>query len=302
MPVESVAAFLPQVYRWVFCVGLAILLVAESVAPLISVESERRRIRHVLRNFGLWFLALGLAEGLIGAGLLGIPARALASQGCLSGVAGGTWVGLVLGVLILDFGQFVFHRLTHLHPLFWAVHAVHHADETLDVSTALRFHPVEIALSLVWKVGFVTACGLPLWLLGVRAVLLAPLVMIQHANARIPAAVDRALQWVFVTPALHRTHHSSAVADRDANYGEIFSFWDRLFGTFLSPAAMAPDQYGVAGLQGERWQTVPAMLAMPLYVGAAVLDVSREVLVSRPTTRGRRGLSSTTRLSVRRIV
>lgn len=265
MDAEQLILAVAPTYSAIFSGVLAALLVLESLVPLDPIESEARRARHVVRNFALWVVAVLFAHGLIGVELLRVPERLFgAPSGSIFGVSMPFLPWLAMGVLILDLGQFVFHRLTHLQPWLWSIHAVHHSDDAVDVSTSLRFHPLELALGLTWKVGLLTAVGLPLWLIAARSFVLMPLVLLQHANVRIPAAVERPMRWIFVTPGLHKIHHSPRAAGNDSNFGEIFSFWDRILGTLceLSPAGSKP--YGLIGLRGGRGQSVIAMLAAPV--------------------------------------
>jgi len=262
---EQLTPVLARVYSATFGGGLAILLLAETLAPLVPPGSERERARHILRNFALWVLSLLLADGLVGTWVFGLPKRLyVVPSGSLFGVSMPFLLWLASAVLVMDFGQYVLHRLVHLQRSLWLIHAVHHSDDRLDVSTALRFHPLEIAISLVWKVGFLAVCGLPLWLLAARSILLTPLVMLQHANVRFPGSIERPLRWIFVTPGLHKLHHSPRATENNTNFGEIFSFWDRVFGTLRDPARARPDAYGLTRLRGDRWQTVGALLATPL--------------------------------------
>ncbi len=126
---EYLVASIAGIYSATFSAGLALLLLTESLAPLVSFGSYAERARHVLRNFALWILALIFAEGLVGAGLLRIPERLYETPpGAMFGVSIPFLPWLVIGILILDFGQFVFHRLAHLARWLWLVHAVHHSD------------------------------------------------------------------------------------------------------------------------------------------------------------------------------
>ena len=142
--------------------GLFLLLLTETLIPLDPIGSDQVRARHVLRNFSLWISSLFLAELVVGIWILGIPERLYTTSfGLLHAATLPFPALLVLGVLLVDFGEYVFHRLAHSQRWLWLIHAVHHSDDRLDVSTGLRFHPGETALNLVWKVGFLAALGLP---------------------------------------------------------------------------------------------------------------------------------------------
>jgi sterol desaturase/sphingolipid hydroxylase (fatty acid hydroxylase superfamily) len=140
----------------------------------------------------------------------------------------------VLAILVLDFAVWAQHWLSHKIPLLWRLHQVHHADLDIDVTTAIRFHPIEIGLSMLWKIVWVLALGLP-----VHAVLLFEIIlnggaMFNHANIDLPRWLDGLLRSVIVTPDMHRVHHSVLRREHDSNYGFNLSIWDRLFGTYTA--------------------------------------------------------------------
>ena len=142
------------------------------------------------------------------------------------------WAQGLLAVLLLDLAVWAQHWATHRVPLLWRMHRVHHADRDLDMSTALRFHPLEIALSMLFKMGVALALGAPLWALIVFELLLALLPMFNHANLALPLWLDAVLRLVIVTPDMHRVHHSTRRIEHDSNYGFCLSIWDRLLGTY----------------------------------------------------------------------
>lgn len=140
----------------------------------------------------------------------------------------------ILAVLILDFVKYAVHRAHHAFPLLWRVHQIHHSDPDFDVSTAGRAHPIEVLLTQGATLAAVFILAPP-----VVAVLIAELLacfqsFFEHANASLPAGVERGLRWWIVTPDLHRVHHSREVWDQSRNLGEIFTWWDRLLGTYSS--------------------------------------------------------------------
>lgn len=147
------------------------------------------------------------------------------------------WVEFALAFLLLDFAIWLQHLLSHKIPVLWRLHRVHHADRDMDVTTAIRFHPVEIALSMLLKIGLVYALGVPLAAVIAFEVVLNGAAMFNHGNVRIPGAVDRGLRWLVVTPDMHRVHHSVDRTEHDANYGFNLSVWDRMFGTYVDQPA-----------------------------------------------------------------
>ena len=138
----------------------------------------------------------------------------------------------VIAILALDLAVWAQHWATHRVPLLWRLHRVHHADRDFDMSTALRFHPLEIGLSMLFKLGIALALGAPLWALIVFEVLLAVLPMFNHANLALPLWLDSLLRTVIVTPDMHRVHHSTSRLEHDSNFGFCLSVWDRLFRTY----------------------------------------------------------------------
>lgn len=143
------------------------------------------------------------------------------------------WIAaIVLTVVVLDLIIYLQHVMLHAVPILWRFHRMHHTDLDFDVTTGVRFHPVEILISLIIKLGAVAALGPPA--AGVLAfeVTLNATSMFNHANVRIPARVDRVLRLAVVTPDMHRVHHSMLVSETNSNFGFNLPWWDRLFGTY----------------------------------------------------------------------
>jgi sterol desaturase/sphingolipid hydroxylase (fatty acid hydroxylase superfamily) len=148
------------------------------------------------------------------------------------------WVGLVASVAILDFAIYLQHVLFHAVPALWRLHRMHHADLEFDVTTGLRFHPIEILLSMVIKLAVIAALGASAAAVLIFEVLLNATAMFNHSNVRIPLGLDRILRWLVVTPDMHRVHHSILVREANSNFGFNRPWWDRLFGTYRAqPAA-----------------------------------------------------------------
>ena len=148
------------------------------------------------------------------------------------------WIEIVLALLIFDLAIWTQHLITHRVALFWRFHRVHHADRDVDVSTGVRFHPVEIAASMGVKIGLVYALGPAPFAVLLFEVILNGSSLFNHANIALPAGAERALRWVLVTPDMHRIHHSARRDEHDSNFGFALSLWDRLFATYRGvPAA-----------------------------------------------------------------
>src|SRR6516162_6966597 len=148
------------------------------------------------------------------------------------------WASIIISVILLDLAIYLQHVLFHAVPALWRLHRMHHADLEIDVSTGLRFHPIEILLSMVIKLAVVVALGAPATAVLMFELLLNTTSMFNHSNVRIPERFDAALRWLVVTPDMHRVHHSSLSRETNSNFGFSLPWWDRLFGTYRAqPAA-----------------------------------------------------------------
>ncbi len=160
------------------------------------------------------------------------------------------WVAVPLSILFFDLAIWAQHLITHKIPILWRIHRVHHADVDIDVTTAIRFHPVEIALSMLLKIGLVYLLGPPAIAIILFEILLNGTAMFNHANIKLPKGLDAVIRLFLVTPDMHRVHHSVDRAEHDSNYGFALSIWDRLFGTYI-----AQPREGHDGMQiGLEWQ------------------------------------------------
>lgn len=139
---------------------------------------------------------------------------------------------LVCAILIFDAWMYSWHVLNHLHPFFWSFHKVHHSDPEVDTSSAFRFHPIEIILSNIFRLGVIAVLGLRLGDLLAYETVLLPVIMFHHSNVKISERFDRLYRIFIASPHMHRIHHSDIVHETNSNYGSIFSFWDRIFRTF----------------------------------------------------------------------
>lgn len=143
------------------------------------------------------------------------------------------WIEILGAIVILDFAIWAQHWITHRVPLFWRFHRMHHADRDMDVTTALRFHPVEILASMALKIGLIYLLGPQAVAVVLFEILLNATAMFNHANIALPQWLDRIVRLVLVTPDMHRVHHSANRAEHNRNFGFALSIWDRIFGTYL---------------------------------------------------------------------
>ncbi len=152
--------------------------------------------------------------------------------GFLNAVALPSWAAIPVAVALLDLAIYFQHVTFHAVPALWRLHRVHHADLDFDVTTGTRFHPLEILVSTALKCAAVAAIGAPAIAVLAFEVMLNATSMFNHANARLPARLDRWLRWLVVTPDMHRVHHSIVYDESSSNFGFSLPWWDRLFGTY----------------------------------------------------------------------
>jgi len=175
------------------------------------------------------------------------------------------WQALFIAVVLLDLAIYLQHVLVHAVPILWRLHMVHHADLDIDVTTGLRFHPIEIVFSMLIKIGVVVLLGAPVVAVLIFEVVLNGMAMFNHSNLRLPKLVDTAVRSLLVTPDMHRVHHSVIRCETNSNFGFNLSIWDRLFGTYIAQPQMG-HQNMLIGL--EQFQDEPAhrlkwMLRLP---------------------------------------
>jgi sterol desaturase/sphingolipid hydroxylase (fatty acid hydroxylase superfamily) len=175
------------------------------------------------------------------------------------------WVGVVASVVILDLAIYLQHVLFHAVPALWRLHRMHHADLEFDVSTGLRFHPIEILLSMVIKFTVVAALGAPAVAVLIFEVLLNATSMFNHGNVRIATGLDRMLRWIVVTPDMHRVHHSILSRETNSNFGFNLPWWDRLFGTYRAQPTAGHDgmTIGIEQFREPRELGLDRMLLQP---------------------------------------
>jgi sterol desaturase/sphingolipid hydroxylase (fatty acid hydroxylase superfamily) len=175
------------------------------------------------------------------------------------------WLELTIAVVFLDGIAYVQHVLLHRIPLLWRLHRTHHSDHEYDFTTGVRFHPFETVYSTAFLMAAVALIGASPAAVLVAQVLSVALAFIEHGNVQIPAAADRVLRLVFVTPDMHRIHHSQDLREGESNFSNVFSLWDRLFGTYVDQPAAGHDGivFGVTELSERKHLTLPWMLAQP---------------------------------------
>jgi sterol desaturase/sphingolipid hydroxylase (fatty acid hydroxylase superfamily) len=243
--------------------ALAAILWLETVFPLF--QGRRHRLRHAVRNLGI-----GLFNGLVLAltfSTLTAWSIAWADQrgfGLLAWIAGPAWAESILAVILFDLWMYLWHRANHRIPFLWRFHRMHHTDDQLDASSALRFHTGELVFSSLLRLAVVPLLGMSLIQLLLYETLLQPIILFHHSNVALPERFDRIFRAVIVTPNMHRVHHSQERFETNSNYSSVFSFWDRLGKSFRRRPDPLTLRYGLPEFPEEKWQTLPGMLKTPL--------------------------------------
>ena len=234
---DAVMSNEPFVRFTAFSAVLAAMAMWELAAPRRKQELGRQT--RWPGNLGIVFLDTLLVRLIFPMGAMGVALLAEArGWGLFNAFGIPTWVAVPAGVILLDLAIYLQHVLFHAVPALWRLHRVHHADLEFDVTTGVRFHPVEILLSMVIKLGVVAALGAPALAVLTFEVLLNATSMFSHGNVSLPAGLDRVLRWIVVTPEMHRVHHSIKAHETNSNFGFNLPWWDRLFGTYrAAPAA-----------------------------------------------------------------
>ncbi len=267
-------------------IRLAIFLAVLVTMAAIEWVLPRRqpRISKSLR----WFTNLGMA--VLGSLLLrlmaafAVPLAAVASAtfaahngiGVFNLVAMPDWLEFAAAVVVLDFAIYLQHVASHRLPVLWRLHRVHHADRDFDVTTAIRFHPIEIALSMLYKIVVVLLLGPAAIAVLVFEIALNAIAMFNHANIAVPERLDAGLRTLLVTPDMHRVHHSVYRREHDSNFGFNLSIWDRLLGTYTAAPRDGHQAMtiGLPAYQDERPARLDWSLLLPL-----------QPLQPRPSTR-----------------
>lgn len=240
-----------QQWRLYFFIGvLTVMTLAEITWPRRTLNNSKR----VRWSRNLLLVVLNTVAVRILLPVSAISAAELAQTHGWGVFQQGRWTPVVswlFTLILLDVAIYFQHRAFHAWPPLWRLHRIHHIDLDLDVSTALRFHPVEIILSMLIKVAIVLALGAPAAAVLTFEIILNAAAMFNHGNVALPQHVDRWLRWIVVTPDMHRVHHSVISSETDSNYGFSVSWWDHLFKSYC-PQPRDGHQHMALGLKGFR--------------------------------------------------
>jgi sterol desaturase/sphingolipid hydroxylase (fatty acid hydroxylase superfamily) len=247
---------------------LAVLLVLcgllwsiESLAPLYQYRNSR--LRHALPNVALTVI-LVLTNVMLSFSSAYVAALAQRNGvGLLTLFTLSTWTYVLVGIAALDLFGYFAHLLLHKSWLGWQFHRVHHSENAVDVTTAFRQHPGETVWRLVWQLAAIAVFGIPLWIVVIYLSLSALNAQFEHANIRLNHRLDHFVRLLFVTPHMHKVHHSRDQKETDSNYSNIFSFWDRIFGTYTQTVDFRKLHYGLDGFDVPERQSLRGLLRMP---------------------------------------
>ena len=243
--------------------GIVVFWGLEGVIPLFS--HKYNKVKHAGLN-----LFFTLTTAIIGFGMawLLLQASLLTSGnefGLLYLIDLPLWAQVLLGVLLMDLiGAYLVHFVEHKVKWMWRFHVVHHSDTSVDVTTGLRHHPGETVFRIGFTILAVLIIGAPMGVVMLYQSLSVLFAHVTHANIQMPARVDHLLSYIFVTPYMHKVHHHFEQPLTDTNYGNIFSIWDRLFGTFARVDDMQEIRYGIDTHMDESEHTsLPTLLKIP---------------------------------------
>ncbi|HJZ70501.1 MAG TPA: sterol desaturase family protein [Vicinamibacterales bacterium] len=242
----------------------------ETIVPLFSAANAWRG----RRSANLAFTGLSFLSNWLLASVAAILALSWRPAGLMAASTWPVWLQIVLSVVLLDFSVgYLSHRTLHMSSFLWRFHRIHHSDDFVDATTTYRTHPVET----VWRFLFAVV---PVWMLGIPAqavviqrLLQASFGVLEHSNVRLRPALDRLLSVVWVTPNVHKIHHSRVLAETNSNYANVLTLWDRLLGTYTPSERVYSVVYGLDDADPARG-SFPALLAMPFEpaVGVSVPD------------------------------
>lgn len=244
--------------------AMAAIALLEALVPLHARGRWGRA--HLAPNLALTAITFAtnlLLNAALVALVLWLEARGF---GLLRGLALPPLPAVLVAVAALDLSFYLAHVSWHRFPRLWRFHAVHHADPAVDVTTTIRQHPVEGVLRYAALAAMVIAIGPSVAAFTVYRAASALNALLEHANLRAPLWLDRLLSWVTTWPYMHKIHHSRVPEQTNSNYGNLFSCWDRLFGTFTPSQLGTRIEYGLDGFDRPALQTTRALLALPFHM------------------------------------
>jgi sterol desaturase/sphingolipid hydroxylase (fatty acid hydroxylase superfamily) len=249
---------------------MAIGALIEAVVPMFVASTSRRG----RRSANLWLTATSFLSNWLLASVAAIAALSLRPAGLMARLHWPVWLQVATSVVVLDFSVgYLSHRAMHMWSPMWRFHQVHHSDDFVDVTTTYRTHPVET----VWRFAFAIV---PIWFLGLpaQAVVIQRLLqatngVIEHANIRLWPTLDRLLSLVWVTPNVHKMHHSRDVSETNSNYANLLTIYDRLLGTYTPAERAGSVVYGLDAAERLATASYPQLLSLPFGAAETVSGV-----------------------------
>ena len=254
-----------QTIRISVFIGLLVLLSGlEFLSPLAKRQTARPR--QWLTNLAIVLIdnvTLKILFPMLAAGVALYAAKN--SFGLFNLINLNNWLAIILSLLLLDLLIYFQHVIMHKIPMFWRLHRMHHTELGLDVTSAIRFHPVEIIISMLIKMLFVLLMGIPVVAVIIFEVLLNGLALFNHSNIKIAAPIEKILRLFIITPEIHWIHHSEIPFETNSNYGFNLCLWDRLFSTYIDePTKDYPEmRQGLSEFGFEKSLTLPELLISP---------------------------------------
>jgi sterol desaturase/sphingolipid hydroxylase (fatty acid hydroxylase superfamily) len=254
-----------QVRLMALVIACGLLWSLETLIP--QYRDRPHRLRRSIPNLALTVL-LVCTNLILSFASAGVAAYVFQNKiGLLAWAGLGVWVTLGLSIAGLDLFAYLAHMLMHKSRLWWQFHGVHHSEKEVDMTTAFRQHPGETIWRMLWQLAGIVILGIPLWMVVIYLALSAFNAQVEHANIKMNAQFDRLLRLIFVTPDMHKAHHSRRQVETDSNYSNIFSIWDRLFGTYTPQINFQELRYGLDGFDEEEKQSLVGLLKMPFVNG-----------------------------------
>jgi len=241
---------------------LAVILGLETLFPLF--QGWQGRWRHVSRNIFLGLMNVGLLALLFSGVTAVVASWGVGHFGLLSLFEADPWFKTVVAFLLFDAWMYAWHRANHQIHFLWRFHRMHHTDDRMDTTSAIRFHPVELIYSSLVRLAVIPLLGISLEQVILYETILQPVILFHHSNVALPERIDRIFRAVIVTPNMHRVHHSDVQRETDSNYSTVFSIWDRLFGSFRRRTDTLSIRYGLTAFRQPAWQSFLGMLKTPL--------------------------------------
>lgn len=242
--------------------ALGLILWLETIVPLF--QKRKGHLRHDLRNLGIglfngFFIAITFSF-LIAFVIEKAQEREF---GLMMVLNLPFWLETVIALILFDLWMYLWHRMNHRIPFLWLFHRMHHSDDRVDVTSALRFHTGELIFSSILRLAIVPLLGLNLPQLILYEICLQPVILFHHSNVALPEKIDRIFRAFIVTPNMHRVHHSQVKGETNSNYASILSIWDRIFKSFCFRKDIPNIDFGLPEFPEEEWQTIPGMLKTP---------------------------------------